>query len=114
MTVPKPVPSWVGFTFSLGGLQESSLSSSPTAMTSKPERTAFYNMTILIKILLQGKNYYYIFGGMELALKTCPETSQMLRAQSIPVYIEETRKAAELYNKLAEHELVGGLFHSTC
>jgi len=28
--------------------------------------------------------------------------------------VEETRTAADLYNKLAENELVGGLFHSTC
>jgi hypothetical protein len=36
-------------------------------MTSKPERTAFYNITILIKILLRGKNNYYIFTKMAVA-----------------------------------------------
>jgi len=30
------------------------------------------------------------------------------------VHLEETNAAAELYNGLAETELVGGLFHSTC
>jgi hypothetical protein len=104
MTVPKPVPSWVGgsFSISLGGSQESDLNSSPTAMTSKPERTAFYNITILIKILLRGKNNYFIFARIAV--------DKGFRS----FYIEETRKAAGLYKKPAEHELAGGLFHSRC
>jgi hypothetical protein len=52
--------------------------------------------------------------GMQLALQTCPETLEMLKNKGIAVHIEETRAAVELYNRLAEHEQVGGLFHSTC
>jgi len=51
---------------------------------------------------------------MQLMLRTCPETLQLLKDKGIGVHVEETRKAAALYNKLAESEPVGGLFHSTC
>ena len=52
--------------------------------------------------------------GMELALQTCPETQQLLRELGIPYHVEETKAAVELYNRLAQTEAVGGLFHSTC
>ena len=52
--------------------------------------------------------------GMQSMLRTCPETLQLLKDKGVGVHVEETRKAAELYNKLAEREPVGGLFHSTC
>jgi hypothetical protein len=49
-----------------------------------------------------------------LALQTCPETLQMLRDRGVTYYVEETQAAVELYNRLAQTEAVGGLFHSTC
>ena len=52
--------------------------------------------------------------GMRLALQTCPESLHMLKEKKITVYVEETKAAVERYNTLAEHEAVGGLFHSTC
>ena len=52
--------------------------------------------------------------GMYLALQTCPETMDLLRARGIAVHIEETRAAVALYNQLAQLHNVGGLFHSTC
>jgi len=52
--------------------------------------------------------------GMYLALQTCHETLDLLRARGIAVHIEETRSAVALYNRLAESQNVGGLFHSTC
>jgi hypothetical protein len=51
---------------------------------------------------------------MERRLGTCPETLDLLRSRNVEVYVEETRKAVELYNELAEYRAVGGLFHSTC
>lgn len=51
---------------------------------------------------------------MQLMLQTCPETLRLLEDKGVTVHVEETRKAAELYNKLADSEPVGGLFHSTC
>jgi hypothetical protein len=52
--------------------------------------------------------------GMYLVLQTCPETLDLLRAGGIAVHVEETRSAVALYNRLAESQNVGGLFHSTC
>lgn len=52
--------------------------------------------------------------GMYLALQTCPETLDLLRARGIAVHIEETRAAVALYNQLVQLHDVGGLFHSTC
>ena len=52
--------------------------------------------------------------GMQLQLRTCPETMQLLKDKGIQVHVDETKAAAELYNRLARRERVGGLFHSTC
>jgi hypothetical protein len=66
------------------------------------------------ELLERGSRVVVLSQGMLLALKTCPETLQRLREGGIPVYVEETRAAVKRYNELAEHEQVGGLFHSTC
>jgi hypothetical protein len=52
--------------------------------------------------------------GMELRLRTMPETLALLDEQGITVHVEETTEAVAVYNRLAEAEPVGGLFHSTC
>jgi len=66
------------------------------------------------ELIEKGSEVVVLSRGMQLRLETCPETLQFLKDKGIPVYVEETKAAAELYNKLAETELVGGLFHSTC
>ena len=66
------------------------------------------------ELLEHGSTVVVLTRGMELALQTCPETLQVLRDRGIPVHVEETRAAVDLYNRLAENEAVGGLFHSTC
>ena len=66
------------------------------------------------ELLERGSRVIVLSRGMQLVLRTCPETLEMLREQGIPVHVEETRAAVELYNRLAETEPVGGLFHSTC
>jgi hypothetical protein len=66
------------------------------------------------ELLEHGSQVVVLTRGMQLVLQTCPETLHMLKARGIPVYVEETKAAVALYNQLAEHELVGGLFHSTC
>ncbi len=67
------------------------------------------------ELLEKGSEVVVLTRGMQLVLQTCPETLQMLREKNIRVYVEETKAAVEIYNQLAEkHELVGGLFHSTC
>lgn len=66
------------------------------------------------ELLDNGSRVVILSRGMELVLQTCPETLQMLRDKGIPCHVEETKKAVELYNQLAQSEAVGGLFHSTC
>jgi hypothetical protein len=66
------------------------------------------------ELIDHGSQVIVLTRGMELVLQTCPETLDMLRDRGIPVYVEETRAAVALYNELAEHQAVGGLFHSTC
>lgn len=66
------------------------------------------------ELLEKGSKIVVLSRGMLLALRTCPETLQMLRDNEIPVHVEETGAAVERYNSLAASEAVGGLFHSTC
>jgi len=66
------------------------------------------------ELLDHGSKVIVLSRGMQLALQTCPETLQVLRDRGVQVHVEETRAAVDLYNKLAEREAVGGLFHSTC
>jgi hypothetical protein len=68
----------------------------------------------VLELLDRGSQVVVLTRGMELVLRTCPETLALLRDRGIPVHVEETRAAVELYNKLAEEAQVGGLFHSTC
>ena len=66
------------------------------------------------ELLDHGSTVIVLSRGMYLALQTCPETLDLLRARGIAVHIEETRAAVALYNQLAQLHNVGGLFHSTC
>ena len=68
----------------------------------------------LEELLEHGSRVVVLSRGMQLALQTSPSALQYLRDKDIPVHIEETKAAVELYNRLSETELVGGLFHSTC
>jgi hypothetical protein len=68
----------------------------------------------VIELIEHGSKVIVLSRGMELVLQTCPETLQMLEDKGIPVHVEETCAAVDLYNRLAETEAVGGLFHSTC
>ncbi len=66
------------------------------------------------ELLDHGSKIVVLTRGLELALQTCPETLQLLRDRGITYYVEETKAAVERYNRLAQSEAVGGLFHSTC
>lgn len=66
------------------------------------------------ELLEHGSRVVVLSRGMDLVLQTCPETLTMLEERGIPVHVEETRAAVSLYNRLAETQPVGGLFHSTC
>jgi hypothetical protein len=66
------------------------------------------------ELINNGSRVVVLSRGMALALQTCPETLQLLREMGISYHVEETKAAVELYNRLAQTEAVGGLFHSTC
>jgi hypothetical protein len=66
------------------------------------------------ELLDHGSRIIILSRGMQLALQTCPETLKMLRARGVACYVEETKAAVDLYNRLAASDAVGGLFHSTC
>ncbi|MBS1270544.1 MAG: hypothetical protein MAG794_01501 [Gammaproteobacteria bacterium] len=53
--------------------------------------------------------------GMQLMLRTCQETLDLLNTRRITVHVAETNAAVDIYNDLASRgKAVGGLFHSTC
>ncbi len=66
------------------------------------------------ELLEHGSRVVVLTRGMELVLRTCPETLELLHERGVEVHVAETRAAVELYNQFAETEPVGGLFHSTC
>lgn len=66
------------------------------------------------ELLDRGSTVIILSRGMNLVLRTCPETLKLLRERDITVHVQETGAAVALYNRLAEDRPVGGLFHSTC
>src|SRR5580698_31075 len=52
------------------------------------------------ELLDKGCEVVILSRGMQLALQTCPETLQILQDKYIQVFVEETKAAVELYNKL--------------
>ena len=67
------------------------------------------------EILAHGVEVMVLSRGTELMLHTGPETEQLLRSGGIEYHIEETQRAADLYNELMRQGTkVGGIFHSTC
>jgi hypothetical protein len=52
--------------------------------------------------------------GMAECLQVPRETLDFLKQRQIAVHVLPTKQAVALYNKLAETEPVGGLFHTTC
>jgi hypothetical protein len=65
-------------------------------------------------LLEQGATTVVLSLGMDQRLQVDPRTLSMLAERSIVVHVVETREAVKVYNELAEHTPVGGLFHSTC
>ncbi len=67
------------------------------------------------ELLDNGSRTVVLTRGMWLRLQTCHATLDLLEAKGVVVHVDETNKAAEIYNDLADRgEAVGGLFHSTC
>jgi hypothetical protein len=66
------------------------------------------------ELLENGVSVVVLSRGMLARLKTCGETLRLLEERGIEVYSQRTKEAVATYNRLAETEPVGGLFHSTC
>jgi hypothetical protein len=69
----------------------------------------------IAELIDHGAEVVVLSRGMELVLKTCPESVNWLDTHCLKHHISETREAARLYNRLAMQGVaVAGLFHSTC
>lgn len=67
------------------------------------------------ELLEHGSEAIVLSRGILSRLHTCKETLHLLKEKGVSVHIEESNKAAEIYNELASKNVaVGGLFHSTC
>ncbi len=66
-------------------------------------------------ILEQGATTIVLSKGVQLRLKTKPETLAYLSEKGVIVHHLQTEEAIEKYNQLAQAgEAVGALIHSTC
>jgi hypothetical protein len=66
------------------------------------------------ELLEHGSKVVVLSRGMAECLQIPRETLDFLRERGIAAHVLPTREAAALYNKLAENEALGGLFHTTC
>ena len=66
------------------------------------------------ELLEHGSKVVVLSRGMAECLHVPRETLDFLKDQQIPVHVLPTQHAVALYNKLAQTEAVGGLFHTTC
>lgn len=61
-----------------------------------------------------GASVVVLSRGFQARLQVHPQTLELLNDRGVRVHVEDTREAVDLYNRLAETEPAGGLFHSTC
>jgi hypothetical protein len=66
------------------------------------------------ELLDHGANVVVLSRGMAECLDVPRDTLDFLKQRQIAVHVLPTKEAAQLYNKLAQTEPVGGLFHTTC
>ena len=66
------------------------------------------------ELLEHGAEVVVLSRGMAECLHVPSETLEFLKERQIPVHVLPTQDAVALYNKLAQIEPVGGLFHTTC
>jgi hypothetical protein len=66
------------------------------------------------ELLAHGATTVVLSRGMELQLHVDPATLRYLDERGVTVHVAETREAVRIYNDLAAHTPVAGLFHSTC
>jgi hypothetical protein len=66
------------------------------------------------ELLEHGAKVVVLSRGMAECLHVPRETLNFLEQRQITVHLLPTQHAVSLYNKLAQTEAVGGLFHTTC
>jgi len=66
------------------------------------------------ELLDHGAKVVVLSRGMAECLHVPPETLDYLKERQIAAHVLPTQHAVALYNKLAQTEAVGGLFHTTC
>lgn len=67
------------------------------------------------ELLQNGSKIIILSRGMFKRLKVKPQVLAHLARNNVEVIVEETKKAVQCYNRLAEEgKAVGGLFHTTC
>ena len=66
------------------------------------------------ELLEHGSKVVVLSRGMAECLHVPRETLEFLKQRQITVHVLPTQHAVALYNKLAQTEPVGGLFHTTC
>jgi len=66
------------------------------------------------ELLEHGAKVVVLSRGLAECLHVPRETLEFLGERQIAVHVLPTQHAVALYNKLAQTEPVGGLFHTTC
>ena len=66
------------------------------------------------ELLEHGAKIVVLSRGMAECLHVPSETLEFLEQRQITVHVLPSQYAVSLYNKLAQSEAVGGLFHTTC
>jgi hypothetical protein len=66
------------------------------------------------ELLEHGATVVVLSRGMAECLHVPRETLEFLEERQIAVHVLSTQHAVALYNKLAQTEAAGGLFHTTC
>lgn len=66
------------------------------------------------EMLHHGAKVVVLSLGHYKRLKVSPQTLQVLEQHGVDVHILQTDEAMKVYNQLAETEMVGGVFHTTC
>jgi hypothetical protein len=66
------------------------------------------------ELLEHGAKVVVLSRGMAECLHVPRETVEFLKERQIAVHVLPTQQAVALYNKLAQTNAVGGLFHTTC
>jgi hypothetical protein len=66
------------------------------------------------ELLDHGAKVVVLSRGMAECLQVPHETLEFLKQHQIAVHVLPTQHAVALYNKLAQTDPVGGLFHTTC